>query len=753
VNSIIDDIRVAITSQDTRHAVKIMFESTSAIPKIRAGFGHERTLWDFKNGIPSSKRSERASWVKISADVLAFHNADGGILIFGIEDHNFCFSGCKEQLDSKQFNDKIRHYLGDRIYVYFSREFIQVDQKYLGIAIIPPRKSEILRFVQDGITPSGEIYFSKGDIALRENDETRIYRGSEATNFLIKQGVISVNSLFSIDQPGYKILAPDYCNFIYRADYCKKILESLRSRRTFITALTGIGGVGKTALACWALNEMYTHKEFEYIVSISAKDRELTSSGIVAIKPMLTSYVELLDQILDTIGYLELVPKDEEEKEQNCKDLMKNESILLLVDNLETVDDPRIIKFLENLPEGVKAIVTSRKLRVKVAAMPIEIGPFSDKEAIDFFDMISLKKNKRFLMDDFSKTVKQKIVANCDHIPLVIEWFIGRARSSSDASDFSDLLLRQNVHSEKLLDFCFRNIYSKMDSNLRSCLEVLATFDRPLPIEAISVASKLPIGSVLDAIDDLRDYALLESRYDEMYRDNCYYLLPVTKAFVKTEVRKDQGKEERIRRELSKWYDAENVKDPNERELLREIRRGGVNPELTIVELAKQKRTQGDLETAERLFKLAIGRNPKSWSALRELGEFYRHERRSVGDALRLYEQAAPFVPKRGAEKALFYREWGMISRQEGLGQSHENAIEKFEIALKENPDDKYCRFALGQVLFKVGKIIRAIEVLEVIAEVNDSRGDEIRQLLYDCYMKKGELLKAAEMKKRIDND
>lgn len=751
----IEMIKLAIQSMDSSSIIKIMFDYSNGFPKIRPGFGSEGQYWDFKNGLPSVRKSERNKWYKLAADILGFHNAEGGVLIFGIDDKSFHFDGCTEVIDAKQFNDKVRFFLGDRIYVSFNREFIQKDQKFLGIAIVPPRKSEILRFLQDGCNNgNGEVYYSKGDIALRDNDETKIFRGSAATQFLIEQGVTSTNSLFAVDLPGYKILAPDYCQFVYRNKLCNDILQSVRSNRTFVTSLTGIGGVGKTALACWALNEFYNTREFDYIVSISAKDRELSSSGIIAIKPMITSFTELIDQILGTIGFLDNAPSHIDEKIKLCRDLIKNESLLILVDNLETIDDTRIISFLEDLPDGVKAIVTSRKLRVKVATKPIEIGPFSETEAVQFFDIVSERKNKRFLIEDISKSEKERIVHSCDHIPLVIEWFIGRTRSSDDASSFSHLLQKQGLHSEDLLDFTFRNIFSSMDSSLKSCLEVLATFDRPLPLEAISVGAKLPIELILDAIEDLKDYALLESRFDNMYRDNCYFLLPVTRAFINGEIKKNVGRENQIRKALSKWYEAEDIKNISERELVREIRRGGVCPEMTIVELAKQKKLNGELEVAESLFKLAVERNPKSWQALREYGEFCRHERQSIGSALKLYEQAEPFVPKKGADRALFYREWAIISRQEGLDKSAANAIARFEASLKENPNDRICRFALGQTLHRAGQLKSAIAVLQPLEDHEDPKTRfDARNLLLECYNQTKDFLKEISLKRKIEAD
>jgi len=744
----LNGIKKAIEQQDSRQLVLSMFDKENGIPLLKKGFGYERSIWDFKENIPSARKSDTNSWSNIAADVLAFHNGNGGILIFGIRDRSFQFIGCNETIDTKMFNDKLRHFLGDRIYVYFSREFIQPDQRYLGIAIIPPRRSEYIRFRIDGFKTNGELYFSKGDIAIRENDETKIIRDNEAIKFLVDKGQSAAGSLFGVDEPQYRIIAPDYTKFINRTEYCEAILKALRSPRTFITALTGIGGVGKTALACWAVHEVYSNKDFSYICSVSAKDRELTTSGITAIKPMFTSYTQLLDQILITLGFSEVAPSDIAEREKFCQELMKNESILLFVDNLETVDDSRIIRFLEELPEGIKAIVTSRRLRVKVAAQPIEIGPFEENEALQFLESISFQKNRPFFNESMTNTERIKVVNSCDKIPIVIEWFVGRCRTAAEASDFADALAKNGFHSDELLEFCFRNVYAQMSTNMKTCLKAISIFSHPLPVEAIAAGTRLPIDKVIDSLEELRDYALIESRYDDTYRDDGYFLLPVTRAFVYREVKKQSGEEQSIRKNLSRWYDAEDVLNPAERELVREIRRGGNHPELTILELAKQKRYQGDHDTAERLFKMAIERNPKSWSALREYAEFCRHDRKSIGEALNLYAQAEPFIPKRGPDRALFYREWGILTRQEGQNDSQLKAIDRLNISLLENPNDRICRFALGQTYYRANQIQDAISVLEPIKDSSDSKTrQDTKAILVDCYCRLGNILKVAELR------
>src|SRR5207253_2643738 len=108
------------------------------VPELLPGFFREDQWWDYKDQIPGLGKGTELDWAKISADVLAFHNQEGGVLLFGIRNSDFRFVGTGHRVDTKHFNDKIRKYCGDRFWVSYSREFIGKDQKYLGVAIVPP---------------------------------------------------------------------------------------------------------------------------------------------------------------------------------------------------------------------------------------------------------------------------------------------------------------------------------------------------------------------------------------------------------------------------------------------------------------------------------------------------------------------------------------------------------------------------------------------------------------------------------------
>jgi predicted HTH transcriptional regulator len=105
---------------------------------LNAGFFTENEIWDYKESIPSRLDNTEERWAEIAKDVISFYNNQGGIIVFGITD-NYRVIRTITQIDSKKFTDKLRKYIGDKIWIDYHRLGIQEDQSYIGLALIPPR--------------------------------------------------------------------------------------------------------------------------------------------------------------------------------------------------------------------------------------------------------------------------------------------------------------------------------------------------------------------------------------------------------------------------------------------------------------------------------------------------------------------------------------------------------------------------------------------------------------------------------------
>jgi tetratricopeptide (TPR) repeat protein len=742
----LEDFAAGIRLRDVGALTSMMFEDDS--PRLRNGYKTENELWDFKAGCPSPGKSHLVAWSELAVDVLAFHNARGGLLVFGVDD---TFSVCwtREHLDSKLFNDQIRRFLPDRIWIDFHRTFIAQDQRYVGIALIPPRGPIFERFQSDAPTVKGRIRFKAGDAAIRENDSSRILSAAEAGVLSRTLTVPSLGNQYAVNEPFFRILSPQYPEFILRENPCKEVLEGLVDRRTAVTSIIGGGGSGKTALATWAALRAFETKQFEYIVSITAKDRELTSAGIQALTSGKTTFENLLDSILEVLQFPEHKTEDSIQKEATVRGLLGQGTGLLFVDNLETVDDARVIQFLDSLPYGVRALTTSRRTSVKVAVRPLTLAGMTSSEALDYIQSLSEQKSLGYV-PDLDKADVEKLRVACDGLPLAMRWALSQCRGVSELTAYTDKIITSGAHDEELLEFCFRRVFEAMSGAEKSVLYVLSLFQRPLNTEAILTGTSLPQTRMVDATEDLISDSVVQRLFDSEQNDYLFMLLPITRSFVRTQMAKEAGLEEQVRTKLSDYFEARDVIDPKEKIVVREIRQGKGGAEAALVDLALAAQRRSDLKSAKALFQQALARNPRSWNASRQFAEFHRHSEHNLGEALRLYEMSARNAPTRGADRALIYREWGILLKDSGDPKATEKAAECFEVALAETPDDPIAIHSLALMLARKSSFGRVITLLEPLLEHRSLKTrDFAASVLLLAYNRTGELMKASHLRSK----
>jgi len=94
--AILDDYAIAIRKRDVGAIVDLMFDRHP--PSLRFGLQTENELWDFKAGCPAPGKLHQTAWSELAIDVLAFHNANGGVLILGIAD-DYSFRGTSSQTE------------------------------------------------------------------------------------------------------------------------------------------------------------------------------------------------------------------------------------------------------------------------------------------------------------------------------------------------------------------------------------------------------------------------------------------------------------------------------------------------------------------------------------------------------------------------------------------------------------------------------------------------------------------------------
>ncbi len=173
-------------------------------------------------------------------------------------------------------------------------------------------------------------------------------------------------------RPYHNLPQPTYTQFVGRDEELAWLRQRLSpADQVWQIAITGIGGVGKSALALaiaheyrQRYDELPPEERFEAIVWVSAKEEVLTAFGREPAdvpEQVLHTLEDVYTAIAHVLEREDITRAQPDEQNALVKNALKRQRTLLIMDNLESVKDDRIKAFLRNLPHGTKAIITSRE--------------------------------------------------------------------------------------------------------------------------------------------------------------------------------------------------------------------------------------------------------------------------------------------------------------------------------------------------------------------------------------------------------
>ncbi|MEL6880160.1 MAG: NB-ARC domain-containing protein [Cyanobacteria bacterium J06607_10] len=161
-------------------------------------------------------------------------------------------------------------------------------------------------------------------------------------------------------------------HFIDSQQGLRELMEALSNASTdAIVSIVGPGGIGKTALAleaahrCLAVAE---HPEqssqlpvFDVITFVSAQPKEFLGPYLSERWQTERTLKDIIREILKTVDCAEGLPFELTQQIDYIHSTLKEVPTLLILDNLETVEEPkRLLSFIRTLPPTVKVVLTSR---------------------------------------------------------------------------------------------------------------------------------------------------------------------------------------------------------------------------------------------------------------------------------------------------------------------------------------------------------------------------------------------------------
>ncbi|MBI3169948.1 MAG: tetratricopeptide repeat protein, partial [Chloroflexi bacterium] len=206
---------------------------------------------------------------------------------------------------------------------------------------------------------------------------------------------------------------------------------------------------------------------------------------------------------------------------------------LIIFDNLETLPEEertRLFQFLARLPEGNKAIATSRRGRRDIDARSVRLDRLSHDESLQLIEELA-KKYPRLARA--SQKEREDLYEITQGNPLFIRWIaaqVGRegsqCRTIAEACAFID----KAPNGNDPLEYIFGDLLETFTADETKVLAALTYFSLPAKLKWIADMTDLPERQAETALEDLTDRSILISNLES----RTFFLPPLTAKFIRT---------------------------------------------------------------------------------------------------------------------------------------------------------------------------------------------------------------------------
>jgi len=516
---------------------------------------------------------------------------------------------------------------------------------------------------------------------------------------------------------------PDYefeGGFVGRKDDIRKIRSLVEGDLHRVITISGAGGVGKTALALKVVKDLSLKPDssFNGIVWLSAKENKLTHLGIEDVEPTVKNYDELIETIFDVLEFeieKELSLEDKENELNTLVDIY--ESILIVIDNLETITDDNIYDFILDSNKNLKFLITSRKGLGQVERR-YELKELKEKEAVALFRHVAQDKGLQKLATLDDKTITS-YVNKVYRYPLAIKWVIGKCALGKD---INSIISEINEDSNDISKFCFESIYNDLTEKSKKILFALSLFDESVSAGILKFTCGFSQEEFEDLIQDLILLSLItpeQSKGEDHKIRTSYGLLPLTRGFLRQNLDKEADTKRQLQEKMSSIeiavQEAEKTKQKYRFSL---SNLGAISEEEKVAALlahtAHQKYEAGLYEEALNLYKEAVKIAPKFSPLYRNWAILESREGHDL-DAEKLMQKASELNPK----DYMIWLTWGnMRLKKDKLKE----ALPCFENALEIEPKDPVLLNATGQTYCRLGNYEKANEFFLMACEEGNEK-------------------------------
>lgn len=340
----------------------------------------------------------------------------------------------------------------------------------------------------------------------------------------------------------------EYAEFIGRDDEFQEVIDGLINR-SYLISIDGIGGVGKSTLALEIGYQYLNHqiiyqskklkKQHYYnaIIWASAKRLSLRQNGILMREQEIQTLHDILNAILITLKKDDALNNNIAKKREIVRRELAQQRVLLIIDNLETIEDDQLIEFLRELPEPTKALLTTRH-RISETKI-IHLEGLTHKDAYQ----LATAKAQQFNIE-LTENDLERLYIRTGGVPLAIVWTVAKMEDTGVAEAITSLHIDD---TSIIAEFCFLEVIESIrKKEAYHTLLALSLFNEKASKEALAFVTGFPQSLCNNTLIELEHLSLINKT------PHHYWMLPLTKEFVHAQLQNPENAA--LRKKLEHQY-------------------------------------------------------------------------------------------------------------------------------------------------------------------------------------------------------
>jgi hypothetical protein len=328
---------------------------------------------------------------------------------------------------------------------------------------------------------------------------------------------------------------PSYQRLVGIEEVHDTLTESLLADDAyFITAVDGLGGIGKTVLTDHVVRGLMGLTRFDDIAWVTAKQTHLSSMGRLQVesgRPALT-FPMLVDALAEQFEIPEM--SSQLQRQRLLKEYLQDYACLVVIDNLETVADYKaLLPELQQWQRPSKFLLTSRRrLLDQPAVLSLSLQELPAAAALELLRQEARRGGFRELEGVRDETLQQ-IYEAVGGNPLALKLVLGQLRFYSLPEVLRRLEPGSHIgNSDGLFDYIYGETWEKLPDNSKETLIcLLEAGSSGFSFEYLSSQINFSAAALAEALEELILLSLVE--HGGAIENRRYWLHRLTELFLR----------------------------------------------------------------------------------------------------------------------------------------------------------------------------------------------------------------------------